>query len=69
MSGLPTTSPDLNVFSMVRPVMRFLIRVRTNAEPLPGFTCWNSMISQGSRSISILRPRRNAEVSRVSAIL
>ena len=68
MSGLPTTSPDLNVCSIERPVMRFLMRVRTKAEPLPGFTCWNSMISQGSLSISILRPRRNAEVSRVSAM-
>src|SRR5512139_2053342 len=67
MSGLPTTSPDLNVFSIVRPVMRFLMRVRTKAEPLPGFTCWNSRISQGSRSISILRPRRKALVSSVSA--
>src|SRR5439155_15636003 len=44
------------------------MRVRTKAEPLPGFTCWNSTISKGSLSISILSPRRNAPVSIVSLI-
>ena len=38
-------SPLLNVGSKVRPLSRLLMRVRTNAEPFPGLTCWNSMIS------------------------
>ena len=42
--------------------------VRTNAEPLPGFTCWNSMISNGSPSTSIFRPLRNSDVSMTPAM-
>src|SRR5207248_167652 len=30
------------VRSMTAPVRKFLSLVRTNAPPLPGFTCWNS---------------------------
>ena len=42
--------------------------VRTNAEPLPGFTCWNSMISKGSPSTSIFRPFLNSDVSMTPAM-
>ena len=42
--------------------------VRTNAEPLPGFTCWNSMISNGSPSTSIFRPFLNSDVSMTPAM-
>lgn len=46
---LPSFSPltARNVFSKELPVMRFLTFVRTNADPLPGFTCKNSRILQG----------------------
>ncbi len=43
--------------------------VRTKAEPLPGLTCWNSMISKGSPSISIFRPLRNSDVSITPAMV
>ena len=42
--------------------------VRTKAEPLPGFTCWNSMISKGSPSTSIFMPLRNSDVSMTPAM-
>ena len=41
MSGLPTLSPDFIVGCSTRPLSRLRIVVRTNAEPLPGLTCWN----------------------------
>src|SRR6266446_5268954 len=68
MSGRPTLSPDLKFFSRTRPVIKLLYRVRTNAEPLPGFTCWNSTMTYGSLSIRILSPLRNSLVSITSAI-
>src|SRR6478735_2638951 len=37
-----TFSSARNVRSMTEPVRTFLSLVRTNAPPLPGFTCWNS---------------------------
>src|SRR5579872_1403899 len=36
-------SPARNVFSTVAPVFTFLSRVLTNADPLPGLTCKNSI--------------------------
>src|SRR5450755_1209798 len=68
MSGLPTLSPLFIVGCSRRPLIKLLMLVRTNAEPFPGLTCWNSMISKGSPSISILRPLRNSEVSMTPAI-
>src|SRR6266550_9280385 len=38
----PTFTPALNVFSTTAPVLTFRSFERTNAPPLPGFTCWNS---------------------------
>ena len=37
-----TRTPALNVRSRTAPVRTFLSLVRTNAPPLPGFTCWKS---------------------------
>ena len=37
-----TRMPALNVFSSTAPVRTLRSLVRTNAPPLPGFTCWNS---------------------------
>src|SRR3954468_8234392 len=68
MSGLPTLSPLLNVGCSTRPLSRLLMEVRTNAEPLPGLTCWKSTISKGSPSTSILRPLRNSDVSMTPAM-
>src|SRR6266446_2728971 len=68
MSGRPTLSPDLKFFSRTRAVIKLLYRVRTNAEPLPGFTCWNSTMTYGSLSMRILSPLRNSLVSITSAI-
>src|SRR3974390_3030018 len=68
MSGFPTLSPLLKVGCRSRPLSKLLMLVRTNAEPFPGFTCWNSMISKGSPSTSIFRPLRNSDVSMTPAI-
>ena len=38
----PTFTPALNVRSTTEPVLTLRSFVRTNAPPLPGFTCWNS---------------------------
>src|SRR6059036_346464 len=38
----PTFTPALNVLSITAPVLTFRSFERTNAPPLPGFTCWNS---------------------------
>src|SRR4051794_36164871 len=37
-----TFSPARKVFSTTAPVRTLRSLVRTNAGPLPGFTCWNS---------------------------
>src|SRR6185436_3097975 len=68
MSGFPTLSPLLKVGWSTRPERRLLMLVRTNAEPFPGFTCWNSMISKGSPSTSIFRPFLNSDVSMTPAM-
>src|SRR6266576_1100561 len=55
----PTFTPALNVRSSTAPVFRFRSFVRTNAPPLPGFTCWNSTtwnrVPSRSRVIPLLR--------------
>src|SRR6478736_1658671 len=42
MTARGTFSSARNVRSSTAPVRKFLSLVRTNAPPLPGFTCWNS---------------------------
>src|SRR4051812_31539032 len=42
MTASGTFSSARNVRSSTAPVRKFLSFVRTNAPPLPGFTCWNS---------------------------
>src|SRR4029078_8593607 len=42
MTASGTFSSARNVLSSTAPVRKFLSLVRTNAPPLPGFTCWNS---------------------------
>src|SRR5690606_1249596 len=42
MTASETFSSARNVFSSTAPVRKFFSLVRTNAPPLPGFTCWNS---------------------------
>ena len=37
-------SVGLNVFSVTALVITLRSLVRTKAAPLPGFTCWNSMM-------------------------
>ncbi len=46
-------SPARNVLSTTAPVARFLSFVRTNAPPLPGFTCWNSTTVLSTPSTSM----------------
>src|SRR4029077_6211319 len=60
-------SPARNVRSTTAPVSRFLTLVRTNAPPLPGFTCWNSTMRQTPPSISMCMPFLNWFVLIVSA--
>src|SRR5215211_4822911 len=45
----------------------FFTFVRTNAPPLPGFTCWNSTIRQTPPSSSMCMPFLNSFVLTVSA--
>src|SRR5690625_1754363 len=40
--AVSTFTPALNVLSKVLPESTFFSLVRTNAPPLPGFTCWKS---------------------------
>src|SRR5574340_279976 len=49
--AVSTLTPALKVLSMVLPVSTFLSLVRTNAGPLPGLTCWNSMMVHSCPSI------------------
>src|SRR4051794_2576860 len=42
MTASGTFSSARNVRSSTAPVRKFFSFVRTNAPPLPGFTCWNS---------------------------
>src|SRR6185369_5437952 len=41
--AVSTLVPALKVLSTTLPVSTFLSVVRTNAPPLPGFTCWNAV--------------------------
>src|ERR1700721_2507027 len=45
-----TLMPALNVLSTTFPESTFFSLVRTNAGPLPGFTCWNSTTFQSCPS-------------------
>ena len=61
MSRLSTTAcstltPALNVRSITAPVRTLRILVRTNALPLPGFTCWNSTTLNRTLSSSSVIP-------------
>src|SRR5262245_36740529 len=60
-------SPARNVRSTTAPVSRFFTFVRTNAPPLPGFTCWNSTMRQTPPSISMCMPFLNWFVLTTSA--
>src|SRR6478752_10077006 len=42
MTASTTFSSARNVRSITAPLRTFFSFVRTNAPPLPGFTCWNS---------------------------
>src|SRR6266511_2154306 len=61
-------SPARKVRSTTAPLSRFFTFVRTNAPPLPGFTCWNSTIRQTPPSSSMCIPFLNWFVLTVSAI-
>src|SRR3954462_3857912 len=55
-------SPARNVLSTTDPESIDFIFVRTNAPPLPGFTCWNSTMRQVWPSSSMCMPLRNSFV-------
>src|ERR671919_1803832 len=61
-------SPARKVRSTTAPVSRLFTFVRTNAPPLPGFTCWNSTMRQTPPSSSMCIPFLNWLVETVSAI-
>src|SRR2546423_322023 len=52
-------SPARKVRSITAPSLARRSLVRTNAPPLPGFTCWNSMILNTVPSTSMCDPLRN----------
>src|SRR5436305_9314422 len=61
-------SPARNVLSTTEPLVSDFSFVRTNAPPLPGFTCWNSTIRHVCPSSSMCIPLRNWFVETTSAI-
>ena len=61
-------SPARNVLSTTDPLPSDFSFVRTNAPPLPGFTCWNSTMRQVWPSSSMCMPLRNWLVETTSAI-
>src|SRR3712207_1633601 len=60
-------SPARNVRSTTAPVSTDFTFVRTNAPPLPGFTCWNSTMRQTPPSSSMCMPFLNWFVETCSA--
>src|SRR5437660_816016 len=60
-------SPARNVRSTTEPDPSDFSFVRTNAPPLPGFTCWNSTIRHVCPSSSMCMPFRNWFVETTSA--
>ena len=60
-------SPARNVRSMTAPSLARRSFVRTNAPPLPGLTCWNSMILKTVPSTSMWFPFLNWFVLSMSA--
>ena len=61
-------SPARKVSSTTAPDSRFFSFVRTNAPPLPGFTCWNSTIRHIEPRCSMCMPFRNWLVETISAM-
>ena len=61
-------SPARNVLSTTAPVSTAFSFVRTNAPPLPGFTCWNSTTRHTELSISMCMPFLNSFVETTSAM-
>ena len=61
-------SPALKVLSSAAPSLTRLSLVRTNAPPLPGLTCWKSMILKTTPSTSMWVPFLNwfVEIMRAS---
>ena len=55
-------SPARNVLSWTEPSSIRRSLVRTNAPPLPGLTCWNSMMRKILPSISMWDPLLNSLV-------
>src|SRR5438093_9696084 len=63
----PTSTPALKVRSTTPPVFRLRSFVRTNAPPLPGLTCWNSMTWKSVPSRSRVIPRFRSLVLTLTA--
>ena len=61
-SAASTESPDFQVFSTTRPVLRLRTFTRLKAWPLPGLTISFSTIENGSPSSRILSPDLNSLV-------
>ena len=54
--AVSTLAPALKVLSTTLPEVMLRILVRTKAPPLPGLTCWNSMICWSLPSTLRTRP-------------
>ena len=54
--AVSTLTPALNVLSTTLPDSTFFSVVRTKAGPLPGLTCWNSVMVQSWPSRLRTRP-------------
>src|SRR5689334_13838201 len=61
-------SPARNVLSTTPPDSSAFSRVRTNAPPLPGFTCWNSTMRKTVPSTSMCMPFLNWLVETISTM-
>src|SRR3954451_20994283 len=65
--AMSTLVPALNVLSTTLPLTTFFSVVRTNAPPLPGLTCWNSITDQSPLSRSSTMPFLRSFVEAMSS--
>src|SRR6187551_1238640 len=67
--AVSTFVPALNVLSTTLPDNTFFSLVRTNAGPLPGLTCWNSMMDHSCPSMFRTSPFLKSAVDATAVLL
>src|SRR6476469_3192189 len=67
--AVSTFTPALKVLSTTLPDNTFFSLVRTNAGPLPGLTCWNSMMDHSCPSMFRTSPFLKSAVDATAVLL